>query len=44
MKSNMKEMKLNEMEMVTGGGAVHMTAKKKLFKKVSKWISHLLFD
>ena len=35
----MKELNLNEMNMVNGAGAVHMTAKKKIWRKIGKWIS-----
>ena len=44
MNTNMKELKLNDMEKVYGGGAVHATAKKKLWNKLGKLIEHWLFD
>ena len=37
-KENMKEMSLNELEEVSGGGAVNMMAKRKATKKIIKWI------
>ena len=38
MNTNMKELNLNEMEKVIGCGAVHAAARRKLRKKIVKWI------
>ena len=38
MNTNIKELKLTEMEKVIGSGAVNVAARRKFRKKIAKWI------
>ena len=35
---NKRELSMDELEQVCGGGAVHSAARKKLFKKIVDWV------
>ena len=41
MKTMKTELSLNDLELVTGSGAVHQRAKKKFAKKIIDWLTDL---